>query len=106
MARVTATSSGMAAVSSTVADPASGRRRPVAERARAEGAMGPAERTPVDAATASAVRTRFAAVTTSADPEQGSDMVEDAVEEIGDGAVARPRQGERGDGGRDGSYQT
>jgi hypothetical protein len=82
MATVTATSSGMAAASSTVADPASGSARPVAGRARDGGA------------------------TASADPEEGPDVVQDAVEQFGDGAVARPGQRERGDGGGDGSYQT
>jgi hypothetical protein len=33
-------------------------------------------------------------------------MVEDTVEQIADGSVARPGQGKRGDRGRDGSYQT
>ena len=82
MASVTATSNGMAAVSSTVADPPSGRRRPAADRAG------------IDAAT------------TSADPEQGAHMIEDAVQEVGHGAVAGPGQGEGGDRGRYGSYQT
>jgi hypothetical protein len=33
-------------------------------------------------------------------------VVQDTVEQPGDRAVARPRQGERGDRGGDGSYQT
>ena len=90
MASVTATSSGMAAVSSTVADPASGRRRPVPGRARAH-VVGLIR---AHAATAPAEPSSAEGATTSADPEEGADVVEDAVEEIGDGAVAGPGQGE------------
>jgi hypothetical protein len=82
MATVTATSSGMAAASSTVADPVLGSTRPVAERVRDDGG------------------------TESTDAEQGPDVVQDAVEQVGDGAVARPGQGKGGDRGGDGSYQT
>jgi hypothetical protein len=42
----------------------------------------------------------------SPDPEERPDMVENAVEQLGDGALPGPRQGERRDGGGDGSYQT
>jgi hypothetical protein len=33
-------------------------------------------------------------------------MVEDPVEQVGDGPLSRPGQGKRGDRGGDGSYQT
>jgi hypothetical protein len=82
MATVTATSSGIAAASSTVADPALGPSRLVAERVRDDGATG------------------------STDPEERPYVVQDTVEQIGDGPVARPCQGEGGDRGGDGSYQT
>ena len=75
MARVIATSNGIAAASSTVADPAAadpapGPRRPSGGGTRRQGATG------------------------SPHPEQGPHVVEDAVEQVGDRAVARPGEGE------------
>jgi hypothetical protein len=103
MASVTATRSGIAAASSTVADPAAVASRCVVACLGVARAHGRLVAGTLDGVARVMGR---AGSTASPDPEQGPHLVQDLGEEAGDGPVARPGQGECGDGGGNGSYQT